>query len=137
MIKIAPTPDEAYEICNKHALNCAIGRNGYWSSGRSFESTGGSASFGSYSGSPSFNSIGSSSSSGEDSSSFGSEGSSSFNSGTTDYFGHKESGSFSNSGSNSLFHGAATNTIDERTMFSSGQTNEFGIRGDAYERGRI
>lgn len=128
MIKIAPTPDEAYEICNKHALNCAIGRNGYQHNEvrTSFETTGGSSLFGSSSSSSLFNS--------GVSSSFSSEGSNSFSSGASGSFGHGESTSLSNSGSNSLFHGES-NTIDGRTEFSSGQTNEFGIRGDAYERG--
>lgn len=126
MIKIAPTPDEAYEICKKYAPNCAIGQNGYWTSGikTSHENVGGSTSFGSTSSSGS-SSFGSSASFGTGSfNAFDTESSSAIRTGSSSEI---SSGSFGNENFGSF--------NEQRTPLSSVQTSGFGIRGDAYERG--
>lgn len=109
MIKIAPTPDEAYEICTKHALNCAIGQSGYWNSGitssTSFKNTN------------TFNSLGAV----EQSSSLGQGSSTSFSSST---------------GSSSFSSSVDSFGTGGKTEISLGQTSGFVIRGDDYEAGK-
>lgn len=124
MIKIAPTPDEAYEICKKYAPNCSIGQNKYWASDtKTYENRGGSTSFGSNSSSSSF------------------ESSSSFGIGGSDAFGRQGSSRIRTETSSEI-NSRNLGNVDfgtfsgQRTSLSPEKISGFGIRGDAYETGR-